>query len=385
MASETERATASPIATSTAPVDDWDEDEPKRAGLPAIWADSFGRVALRSLQVLIVLLVAVAVVYALLQLKVVVLPVVIALILAAAISPLTRWLERRRIPNAIAALISLLLGIGVLLGVLAVVALAVASQWKTLVQKASDGVSQVQQAVAQGGLPVDAKQFESARKAVVAYLTSGAFGSTALSGLSAVGSLLTGLILLIFVLFFFLKDGPMIWRFLLRPLHGHRRARAERIGTASVKVLGGYVRGTALVAMVDTVFIGAGLLILGVPLAVPLAVLVFVTAFIPVVGAVASGIIAALVALVTVGPQAAIIVVVIVLVVNQIEGNILQPLIMGKTLSLHPLVILLALTAGSLLGGIVGAILATPTASVIWTAIKSWRGSDATTEPDPGS
>ena len=146
-----------------------------------------------------------------------------------------------------------------------------------------------------------------------------------------------------------------------------------RIGDSSIRVLGAYVRGTALVALVDAVFIGAGLFILQVPLALPLAVLVFVTAFIPVVGATLAGIVAALVALVFNDLTTALIVVGIVVLVNQLEGNLLQPLIMGRTLSLHPLVILLALTAGTILGGILGAILSTPTASVVWGAIKAWN------------
>ena len=179
------------------------------------------------------------------------------------------------------------------------------------------------------------------------------------------------------MLFFFLKDGPMIWQFLIRPLPVAQRVRAARIGQRSVGVLGAYVRGTAGVALVDTVFIGAGLLILRVPLAVPLSVVVFVTAFIPIVGATAAGIIAALVALVTNGPVVAIIVVAIVIVVNQLEGNLLQPVIMGRSLSLHPLVILLALTAGTIVGGIIGAVLAVPLTSVAWTAIKSWRNDPA--------
>lgn len=341
------------------------------------WTDGFGRTSLRCLQVLIVLALATVVVLGAIQLKLVVIPVVIALILAAAVSPVTRFMIRHRVPAALATAIAMVVGLGILLVVVALVSLAVANQWTTLVKAASSGVDQLQKFVQSGGLPVDSAQIDKARDAAVKYLTSSSFGSSALAGLSAVGSIATGLFLVIVVLFFFLKDGPMIWQFLIRPLPVAQRVRAARIGQRSVGVLGAYVRGTAGVALVDTVFIGAGLLILRVPLAVPLSVVVFVTAFIPIVGATAAGVIAALVALVTNGPVVAIIVVAIVIVVNQLEGNLLQPVIMGRSLSLHPLVILLALTAGTIVGGIIGAVLAVPLTSVAWTAIKSWRNDPA--------
>lgn len=349
---------------------------PQTRGLAPIWADTFGRIALRSLQTIIIVTLAAGVVSAGITLKLVVLPVIIALILAAAFAPLTGALQRRRVPAPVAALVSLLLGVGLLVGLLAVVGVAIASQLDTLVSSASKGFDQLQTFLSNGSLPIDTKQIQKAEQAATGYLTSGAFGSTALSGLSAVGNLLTGLILLIFVLFFFLKDGPMIWRFLIRPFEGERRARAERIGRNSIRVLGGYVRGTAFVAAIDAVFIAGTSLVAGISLWPAIAVLVFVTAFVPVVGAVLSGIVAVLVALALGGVGPAVAVAIAVIVTQQVEGNVLQPIIMGRTLSLHPLVILLALTAGSLLGGIVGAILSTPTASVLWTAAKAWRGEE---------
>jgi putative heme transporter len=183
---------------------------------------------------------------------------------------------------------------------------------------------------------------------------------------------LTGLVLMIVVLFFLLKDGWKITNFTLRWFRDGTRARlAESVDRAS-QVLGGYVRGTATVAAVDAVLIGAGLFIIGVPLALPLAVIVFIGAFIPIVGATVAGILAALVALVTTGPVAALIVVGIVVAVNQLEGNLLQPVVMGRTLSLHALIVLLALTVGTIVGGIFGAILAVPYTAVAWTLIQVW-------------
>ncbi len=352
--------------------DDADLTE-RRPRLGGLWTDGFGAVATRSLQVLVVLALATVLVLGGLQLKIVVIAVLLALILAAAFAPLTRLLIRARLPKVLAALLTMVIVVVVIGGVLTFVGLQVAAQSTKLTEAVTQGVQQLEDFAKGFGLTLDSSQVQKAIDGAGSYLTSASFGSTALSGLSAAGNFATGLVLLVVVLFFFLRDGRMIWTFLIRPLKGEAHARAVRIGDSSIRVLGAYVRGTALVALVDAVFIGAGLLILHVPLAFPLAVLVFVTAFIPVVGATLAGVVAALVALVLNDLTTALIVVGIVILVNQLEGNLLQPVIMGRSLSLHPLVILLALTAGTILGGILGAILSTPTASVVWTAIKAWR------------
>lgn len=340
------------------------------------WSDGFGRFAMRCLQVIIVVALGIGLVVAGLALKTVVIAVLVALILACAFIPLVHLLERAKLPNALAALITLIVVIGVLAAVLTLVGFAVAGQASDLAKAVSDGIGQLETYLKGIGVQISGAQVQKAIDSIGKYVTSASFGSSALSGLSTVGNLATGVVLVLFVMFFFLRDGATIWTFLIQVFHGEAHARATRIGVRSVKVLGAYVRGTATVALVDAVFIGAGLFILQVPLALPLTVFVFVTAFIPVVGATLAGILAALVALVFNGPVVALIVVGIVILVNQLEGNLLQPVIMGKALSLHPLVILLALTAGTILGGIIGAILAVPTASVIWTAIKAWNGRD---------
>jgi len=167
-----------------------------------------------------------------------------------------------------------------------------------------------------------------------------------------------------------------IWNFLLRPFSGEREARLRRVGKRTLEVLGGYVRGTAIVALVDTVAIGAALLVMQVPLAIPLAIIVFIGAFVPLVGATVAGILAALVALVANGPVVALIVVAVVIAVNQLEGDLLQPVVMGKSLQLHALVILMALTAGTILAGIIGAVLAVPLTAVAWAIIQVWTAED---------
>ncbi|WP_374947824.1 AI-2E family transporter [Agreia sp.] len=351
--------------------------------LRSLLTDKMGSLAIRSGQILIVLALAVIVVFALVQLKLVVIPVLIALIVAAAASPIMRFLKRRGLSAIVATWLTLLAGILVIGGLITLIVFAVRGQWETLASSAKDGLDELQKFITTGPIPVDAQQIESAKQSLIDFATSSQAGSGALAGVSVVGELATGAALAVVILFFFLKDGPVIWAFFLRPFRGHRKARGERIGATAVRVLGGYVRGTAIIAFVDAAGIGIGLAILGVPLALPLAVIVFVTAFIPIVGATAAGILAALVALVANGPVVALIVVLIVIAVNQLEGNFLQPVVMAQSLKLHPLVILVALTAGTILGGITGAVLAVPIAAVGWAIVKTWNENGPATSASP--
>jgi predicted PurR-regulated permease PerM len=340
----------------------------------SIWTDAFGRLAIRSLQIIAVVVVGIAVIYTFLSLSLVTLPVLLALIFASAMYPLIAFLRRHRVPSLLATIIALL-GVVVVLGLVGwLLVWAVENQAASLAKSATEGFDQLQDWITTLPFSITDDQIESVRNTVVDFVTSAQFGSGALAGASAIGSFATGLVLMIVVLFFFLKDGPAIWEFLLRPFKGEQYARARRIGDKTVATLGGYVRGTATVAAVDAIGIGVGLAIIGVPLALPLAVVVFLTAFIPLVGATAAGILAALVALVANGPVAAIWVIAVVVLVNQLEGNFLQPVLMGRTLQLHGLVILVALTAGTILGGVVGAVIAVPLMAVVWGITQVWNG-----------
>ncbi|GAA4266638.1 AI-2E family transporter [Frondihabitans peucedani] len=322
--------------------------------------------------------VAVALVFGMTQLSVVIIPIVLALIIASAMFPLVDFLRRHHVPSAVATWVSLLAVLGVFGAVVWVIVLRVESQFGDLAASAVDGADQVRRLA--GNLPISDQQFQDAKASVLDFLSSKQFGTGALAGVSAAGSFATSAAVFAVVLFFFLKDGPRIWAFLCRPFTGHRLERAQRVGDQAVTTLGGYVRGTATVALVDAIGIGAGLLIIGVPLAIPLAVIVFIAAFVPLVGATAAGILAALVAVVSNGPVAALWVVAVVVLVNQLEGNFLQPVVMGRTLKLHPLVILIALTAGTILGGIVGAILSVPLAATAWGIVTIWNGPDKPAE-----
>lgn len=341
-----------------------------------LWGDGFGSLATRSLQLIVVVVLAAGIIWGMRSLSTVVIPIVLALIFASTFWPVTKWLRAHRVPHALGAAIEL---VGILLilgGVGWLVTWAVRDEWDELSSSAQDGFTQLVEWSHTLPFAIGQDQWLEWRDQLLEWVATANVGAGALAGVGVVANFITGLVLMIVVLFFFLKDGPEIWRFVMRPFRGEGLERAQRIGEKTVGTLGSYVRGTASVALVDSVGIGIGLLILQVPLAVPLAVLVFLLSFIPLVGATVAGILGALVALVANGPLSAVLVVGVVVLVNQLEGNFLQPVLMGRALKLHALVILLALTVGTVLAGILGAILAVPIAAVVWGIIKVWDGPD---------
>ena len=346
-------------------------DSPQR-----YWSGALGHAGQRSAQILLVLLLVGVTVYGLRQITLVVIPVLLALILAAAIAPFVNWLRRKGWPSALATGVSFLLLLAAFGGLITGIVFAIRSEWSSLVDQAVEGFNELYRLLQESPIPLDSDTITDARDAAIDFATSSTAGSGALAGIGAATNFVTGFLLMAVVLFYFLKDGDKIWAFVLRWFHGERRDKARLSGARAMEVLGGYVRGTAIVAAVDSICIGAALFILQVPLALPLSVIVFVGSFIPLVGATAAGVLAALIALVANGPLVALIVVIVIIAVNQLEGNFLQPVVMGRTLSIHALVILLALTAGTILAGIIGAILSVPIAAVSWAIIKVWIGED---------
>ncbi|MGI8393920.1 AI-2E family transporter [Leucobacter sp. Z1108] len=340
------------------------------------WRDGLGLLATRSLQIIIVVLLVAGLIWGLRILSTVVIPILLALILASTFWPATRWLRARGVPGALIAVIELFAIVLILSGVAWLITWAVRDQWDELSAQAQSGLQELLSWINTLPFAPSSEQLDEWQGQLVDFITTADFGSGAVAGVGAVASFVTGLILMVVVLFFFLKDGPAIWHFVVRPFEGRSLARAERIGAKTVDTLGSYIRGTASVALIDAVGIGIGLVILQVPLALPLAVLVFLLSFIPLVGATVAGILAALVALVANGPLSAVLVVGVVILVNQLEGNFLQPVLMGRALRLYPLVILLALTVGTVLAGILGAVLAVPLAAVAWGIIQVWDGPD---------
>ncbi len=347
-----------------------------------LWSDGFGRAGTRAAQFILLLIAVSAAIYGLIQLKLIVIPLMVALILAAALNPVVGFLRDKGFPGVLATWITLLAAIVVLGGIVTGVVFAVRSQWNELGTAAVNGFKELQKFVVSGPLPLDQETLDRGINAVTAFATSSQFGAGALVGISTAAEVITGVLLTVVVLFYFLKDGGRIWDFFLRPFHGERRRRLRSSGARTLVVLGQYVRGTTIIALIEAVVIGVALFILGVPLALPLAVVVFLGAYVPMVGAAVAGILAALVALVANGPVVALIVVAIVIAINQLDGHILQPIVMGRSLRLHGLVILLALAAGVILAGIIGALLAVPLAAVTWAIIQIWTQPMTDTGPD---
>lgn len=342
----------------------------------SLWADGFGRLSVRAVQIILITVVAIAVVYVLRQVSVVAIPLILALIFACAFSPAMGWMRRHGVPSLLATVITLLTIVVLLTGLSWLIVVAVRDQWDDLYSQAEKGFQQLVAWVQTLPFSIDQQQIDEWVATLGDFVTSAQFGSGALAGVSAVATFITGAVLLVVILFFFLKDGPRMWEFLLRPFRGSNEARARRVGDKTVVVLGSYIRGTAAVAAVDAIGIYIALLILQVPLAIPLAVLVFLLAFIPIVGATLAGILAALVALVANGPVNALFVVGAVVLVNQLEGNFLQPVLMGRTMKLHAFVVLVVLAGGTAIGGILGTLLAVPLTAVVWGIVQVWDGHD---------
>lgn len=360
--------------------------QPPKFTMSQLWTDTRGRVGTRALQLLLIGTVAALIVLALLNLTVVVIPMLIAIILACALWPLVR-LCRRVMSNMLAAWTVFLGSLLVLGGIGTGLVFSVINEWSTLVEQAAQGFQQVrdwtEQLLGDTGIAIDQEQIDSTIDSVTSFLTSAEFGAGAVTTVSAAGTFLTSLVLLLVFLFFLLKDGDRIWAFFTSWTPEHFRAQWIASGDSAQRTFGGYIRGTAIIAAVDAVIITIALLVLQVPLALPLGVIVFLGAFIPLVGATIAGILATLIALVANGPLVAVIVLAVVILVNQLEGNFLEPVVMARALSLHALVVLMALTAGTVLAGIIGAVLAVPLVAAAWSVIKVWTGREEPLGADP--
>ena len=364
--------------------------ELNRLGPQAVapWSDSMGRAASRCAQLLLIAAVSVGVVWLLLRVYVVMIAALVALVLASAIYPLVRWLVSKGWARLLATGAVFLGLLALLSGVDAGIVFAVRDEWDSLTASTVEGWQQLQQFIMAGPLPIDTTAVDKALQQATGFITSGTFLGSALTGITAATEAVTGLILMIIILFFFLKDGPKIWNFTLRWFRGRTRAKIAESGDRTVQILGGYVRGTVIINFIEAIVIGVPLALLGVPLALPLAVIVFVLGFLPIVGATLATILAALVALVSNGLVVALIIVGLAIAINQLESHLLQPIVMGRTLSLHAMVVLLALAVGTLVGGFFGAVLTVPVAAMAWAVIQVWTtayqvGEDPVLGEDP--
>ncbi|MFF4876874.1 MULTISPECIES: AI-2E family transporter [unclassified Micromonospora] len=318
------------------------------------------------------LVVVVAGLYLLGRIAVLLAPLAIALaatiFLTALLDPVLLRLRRLRLPGSLAALLTVLLLLGILVGVGALVWNLTASQFDQLSQELTQGLDRSRDFVT-STLPVTDAQLDR----LVDQARQGLGGSSpdpvagARTASEVVGSALLALVLL----FFLLKDGRSMWHWVLSRMTGPNRPLVTEAGRAGWQTLGAYSRGTMLIAAIDAIGIGLALVVLGVPLALPLALITFLGGFVPIIGATVAGAVAVLVALAANGPTTALLTLAAVIAVQQIEGNLLEPLVMKRQVRLHPAVILVAVTAGTLIAGIAGAFVSVPITAVLWRIIDT--------------
>jgi putative heme transporter len=328
-----------------------------------------------SLDVLLILLMAGVTLWLLGKAWSVVWPLVVALLLTTLTWPPTRFLRNRGWNPALAASVVTLAALLIVAGIVVLISVPVASQSGELVAGVVDGIQRLRDWAAGPPLNIGDDQVSSAFDAGVARLQD-SVGTIVTATLSGVGTVVNGVVttvLAVFLMFFFLKDGPRFLPWLAEQLPGRLAVDVPAIASRGWNTLGSFVRSQAFVGLLDAVFIGIGLWILDVPLVIPLAVLTFVSAFVPIVGALFAGFVAVVIALVSNGWSDALIVLVIIIVVQQLEGNVFQPMLQSRGLGLHATVVLLAVTLGGSLAGIVGSLLAVPITAIIavvWRYIR---------------
>ncbi|NLG47101.1 MAG: AI-2E family transporter [Gordonia sp.] len=328
--------------------------------------------AVLCLQMLVVMAFLFALLWLLSQFWVILLPVILAIVVATVLWPLVRLLLRFRTPPALASLVVLFGGVGVIAGVIALIVPSVVDQAPELADRAVDGVRTVQKWVQGPPLNVDDEQLSSLVNEITSKLQSSAtaIASGVFSGVGVATSALITLFTTVVLVFFFLKDGPRFLPWLERTMGKGGSDHLSEILRRMWDTLGGFIRTQAIVSFVDASLIGIGLIILDVPLAAVLIVITFLGGFIPIVGAFVAGALAVLIALVSNGLTSALIVLGIILAVQQLEGNVLSPWLQSKSMNLHAVIVLLSVTLGGTLFGITGAFLAVPTASCLAVALR---------------
>jgi predicted PurR-regulated permease PerM len=333
-------------------------------------------------RLLVILAAIVAVLWVVTKIEIIVVPVALATMLAALLLPVVDFLDRRGAPRGGAVALVLLGGIAVVGGILTFVVSQFIEGAPALVEQVSASIKGVGDWLTNGPLHINQQQIDSARKSAIEALQNNQekLTSGALSTAGTVTEIVTGALLVLFTLIFVLHGGRNIYAFITKVFPENSRERVRDAGRAGFRSLIGYVRATFLVALVDAVGIGTGLAIMGIPLALPLASLVFLGAFIPLVGAVIAGFLAVVVALIAKGWIFALITLGLIIAVQQLEAHVLQPLVMGRAVSIHPLAIVLAIAGGGVLAGVVGALLAVPTLAFVNSAMRVLLAKDPAAE-----
>ncbi len=318
-------------------------------------------------------------VWLVIQLKLLVIPLLIAILITALLWPAFAWMLRHRVPRWLAILISVVGTVAIVTGLLWLVIAQIRGQWSSVQKSTEASIERLRQYLIDGPLHLTADQIDAWLDQGIALLQQQAelLWSGALALGTTIGHVVTGAVLALFILLCLLADGAGIWRWTLRMFPKKARAAADGAGRAGWVTVVNYARTQLLVATIDAVGIGLGAFLLGVPLAIPVAVLVFLGAFVPIVGAVVTGAVAVFLALVYNGPLTALWMLIVVLGVQQLEGHVLQPLLMGSAVKVHPLAVVLVVAGGAMIAGIPGALFAVPLAAFVnvvgvYLAEKAW-------------
>lgn len=337
-----------------------------------------------SWRLLVIVAAAVALLWVVDRLEVIVVPVLLALMLSALLVPAVDWLDEHGLPRGAAVTMVLLSGFAILGGILTFVVSQFIVGVPDLVKQVEHSIDSSRRWLIEGPAHLRREQIDNAGNAAIealrnnqAKLTSGALSTAA-----TITELVTAAVLVLFTLIFFLYGGRNIWQYVQKIFPAHVRDRVHAAGHAGYGALTGYIRATFLVALTDAAGVGAGLAIMGVPLALPLASIVFLGAFVPLIGALVSGLLAVVVALLAKGMLYALLTLGLLIVVNQLEAHILQPLVMGRAVSIHPLAVVLAISTGGVLAGIVGALLSVPTVAFLNNAMQVLLARDPEAEAE---
>lgn len=340
-----------------------------------------------SWRLIVVVIAAAGIAWAASKIWTLIISVAIALLLAVLLEPLVRWLTvKAKLPRTLAAALGLLFLVALVAGSLSQAGTEITMQLPDLMTKASGGLDTFRDWLAKLPWKIDMTVFDnvvtSAMTQISNYVQQNVqqIFSQAYSVTSSVVSLVSGFLIMLFCLFFFLKEGRTIWLWIVRLFPAPARTPLHESAIRGWVTLGSYVRTQIQVAAIDAVGIGLGAFFLGLPMVLPIIVVVFFASFVPIVGALVSGAIAVLVALVDQGITAGVIMLVIILVVQQIESNLLQPLLMSHAVSLHPMAVLLVVAGAGSLGGIPGAVFGVPIAAFLNATFLYLHGYDSMPE-----
>lgn len=296
-----------------------------------------------------------------------ILPAILAVLVTSLLAPVAKLLKAAKFPPAIAALTTLLGSIGAVVGIFAAMGPTIRSQGSALVNEAENGARELLSMTDRLPFEVDVSKVSEFSDSIVKFLRnqSGTIASGLVSGVSVAGTLVITIVIMFVLTFFFLKDGSKFLPW-LRQYTGHDIGwHATELLTRVWNTLAGFLRTQAVVSFVDAIFIGLGLWILNVPLAFVLATITFFAGFIPIIGAITAGTLAVIIALVSNGLTNALLVLGLIILVQQLESNILQPVLQSRSMGLHAAIVLLSITLGSALAGIIGAFLAVPIAATV--------------------